>query len=284
MKADRAGDAGMSDAYDEKVEARRRATGGVLCVGLDPELERLPAGLSRDAGGVLRFATAIVEATADLAAAYKPNFGFFEALGSEGLDVLRRLVAAIPRDIPVIADAKRSDIGNSARMYARAAFDAFGCDAIVVNPYQGRDSVEAYLAHPGRGVYVLARTSNPGAADFQDLLVEGTPLYLRVVRAAQTWRAAAHLGFVAGATAPEHLLAIRRAAPRAQLLLPGIGAQGGDLALALRHGRRDDGGGLVASASRSILYASGGADFAEAARREAAALVAEMRQLTPEAA
>jgi orotidine-5'-phosphate decarboxylase len=264
--------------YERKLEARRRAADSLLCVGLDPELARLPAGLRRDPEGVYRFTAAIAEATAD-SAAFKPNFAFYEALGPAGMEVLRRLIAAIPVDIPIIGDAKRSDIGNTARLYAHAAFDVYGCDAMVVNPYQGRDSVEAYLAHPGRGVYVLARTSNPGAADFQDIVVDGESLYLRVMRAAQGWQRAGTLGFVVGATAPEQLRLARLAAPQAQLLVPGIGAQGGDLASAIRDGCRADGGGVLISASRSILYASSGADFADAARQEAGRLVAEMRQL-----
>jgi orotidine-5'-phosphate decarboxylase len=266
--------------YEEKVEARRRAADSLLCIGLDPELERLPAGITRDPAGVYAFTTAIVEATADIAAAYKPNFAFYEALGPAGMDVLQRLIAAIPRDIPIIGDAKRSDIGNSARLYARAALDVYGCDAMVVNPYQGRDSVEAYLAHADRGVYVLARTSNSGAADFQDIAVGGEPLYLRIVREAQGWQRVGTLGFVVGATAPDDLGRVRQAAPRAQLLIPGIGVQGGDLATAVRAGCRADGGGVLISASRSVLYASSGSDYAGAARREAERLVGEMRRLT----
>lgn len=270
--------------YEAKLEARRQATNSVLCIGLDPEVERLPAGISRDAAGVLQFTRAIVEATSDLAATYKPNFAFYEALGPAGMDVLQQLIASVPGDIPVLGDAKRSDIGNTARLYARAALDVYGCDAMVVNPYQGRDSVEAYLAHAGRGIYVLARTSNPGAADFQDIIVDGEPLYLRVVRDAQHWRCAATLGFVVGATAPEQVRRVRQAAPRAQLLIPGLGAQGGDLSSAVRDGSRADGGGLLISASRSILYASSGPDYATAARREAERLVNAMRRLAAEAA
>jgi orotidine-5'-phosphate decarboxylase len=150
----------------------------------------------------------------------------------------------------------------------------------VVNPYQGRDSVEAYLAHADRGVYVLARTSNPGAADFQDIAVGGEPLYLRIVREAQGWQRVGTLGFVVGATAPDDLGRVRQAAPRAQLLIPGIGVQGGDLATAVRAGCRADGGGVLISASRSVLYASSGSDYAGAARREAERLVGEMRRLT----
>lgn len=264
--------------FEAKLETRRRAVDSLLCIGLDPELDRLPAGVSRDPVGVLQFTTTIVAATADIAVAYKPNFAFYEALGPAGMEVLQRLIAAIPPDIPIIGDAKRSDIGNTARLYARAAFEVYGCDAMVVNPYQGQDSVEEYLAHAGRGIYVLARTSNPGAADFQDILVDGEPLYLRVVRAAQRWRQNATLGFVVGATAPEHLRQVRRAAPQAQLLIPGIGAQGGDLASAVRDGVRADGGGVVVSASRSILYATSGSDYALAARREAERLVGAMRR------
>jgi orotidine-5'-phosphate decarboxylase len=270
--------------YEAKMEERRRATDSLLCIGLDPELDRLPAGISRDPAGVFQFTSAIVEATADLAAAYKPNFAFYEALGPAGMEVLQRLIAVIPRDIPVIGDAKRSDIGNTARLYARAALDVFGCDAMVVNPYQGQDSVEEYLAHAGRGIYVLARTSNPGAADFQDIVVDGEPLYLRVVRDAQRWRRAATLGFVVGATAPEQLRKVRQLAPQAQLLIPGIGAQGGDLASAVRDGSRAGGGGLLISASRSLLYASSGSNFATATRHEAERLITEMRRLALEAA
>lgn len=268
--------------YESKLESRRHATQSSLCIGLDPELERLPAGVARSPAGVLQFTMAIVDATADLATAYKPNFAFYETLGPAGMDVLQRLIAAIPRAIPVIGDAKRSDIGNSARFYARAAIEVFGCDAMVVNPYQGRDSVEEYLAHAGRGIYVLARTSNAGAADFQDIVVDGEPLYLRVVREAQRWHCAATLGFVVGATARQPLRQVRQAAPQAQLLVPGIGAQGGDLASAVRDGARLDGGGVLVSASRSILYASAGGDYAQAARREAERLVGEMRRLALE--
>lgn len=263
--------------YEQKLTDRQRTVNSVLCVGLDPEVDRLPVGIARDAAGVLRFCTSIVEATADLAAAYKPNFAFFEALGPDGMAALQQLVAAIPRDIPVIGDAKRSDIGNTARLYARAAFEVYGCDAIVVNPYQGRDSVEEYLAHAEKGVYVLARTSNSGAADFQDVLIDGQPLYLKVVQEAQRWRRAATLGFVVGATAPEQLRLVREAAPTAQLLIPGVGVQGGDLGAAVHYGQRRDGGGVLISASRSILYAGSGAEFADNARREASRFVSAMR-------
>jgi orotidine-5'-phosphate decarboxylase len=266
--------------YDEKLEERRRASGSMLCIGLDPEFDKLPGAIAKSPEGVLEFTTAIVDATSDYACAYKPNFAFYEVLGPKGMEVLQRLIQHIPRTIPVIGDAKRSDIANTARLYARAAFEVYDCDALVVDPYQGRDSVEAYMTYPERGIYVLARTSNVGAADFQDQLINGEPLYVRVVRQAQKWKCSGTLGFVVGATAPEQLQRVREAAPDAQLLVPGIGAQGGDLGTVLSHGCRGAGGGLVVSASRSILYASSASNYADAARREAQRLVEEMRRAT----
>ena len=266
--------------YDDKLENRRRASDSLLCIGLDPELDRLPDKISRDPEGILAFTTAIVDATSDFACAYKPNFAFYEVLGPQGMDVLKRLIQHIPSTIPVIGDAKRSDISNTARLYAKAAFEVYGCDALVVDPYQGRDSVEAYMTYPEKGVYVLARTSNPGAADFQDQWINGEPLYIRVVRQAQTWDRKSSLGFVVGATAPEQLQGVRQAAPTSQLLVPGIGAQGGDLGTAVSRGCRSDGGGLVVSASRSILYASSGSGYVDAARSEAQRLVEKMRRAT----
>ncbi len=255
--------------YDEKVTRRQFTVDSLLCVGLDPEIGKLPAGIARTPAGVLQFLVSIIDVTNDLACAYKPNFAFFEAMGPEGMVVLREVVRRVPSDVPVIADAKRCDIGNTARLYASAIFDTFGFDAITVNPYQGRDSVEAYLAFPEKGVYVLARTSNPGAADFQDLQVEGGPLFMRVVRECLWWTGAGTIGFVVGATAPEQLQAIRREATTAPLLIPGIGAQGGDLDMCVRLGLTRGGTGMVFNASRAILYASDGSDYASAARQVA---------------
>jgi len=264
--------------------ARRATTRSILCVGLDPELDRLPEGISRDVAGVTQFVSSIIEATADQAGAFKPNLAFYEALGPEGIPALQYLLRQIPGGIPIIADAKRSDIGNSARLYAAAVFDVLHCDAIIVNPYQGSDSVEAYMTRPDRGVYVLARTSNPGSADFQELLVEGEPLYRHIVRRALRWKRSGTLGFVVGATAPDQIKAVREDAPDAPLLIPGIGVQGGDVQASIRFGRRSDGGGLLLSASRSILYASSRADFADAARAEAQRLVDRMRSAAAEVA
>ncbi|MCL4508726.1 MAG: orotidine-5'-phosphate decarboxylase [Chloroflexi bacterium] len=266
-------------SFEVRLNERRSVTGAALCIGLDPDLALLPHQLPRTVSGVRQFLTQIIEATADLATVYKPNFAFFEALGPDGMALLAGLRALIPTEIPMIADAKRSDIGNTARLYAVAAFDAFHCDAIVVNPYQGFDSAEAYLAWADKGVYILARTSNPGAADFQEILIDGDPLYLRVVRTATHWKRRATLGFVVGATAPEQIERCRAAAPDAEFLIPGIGAQGGDLEAALRTGWRKDGSGVVVNASRSILYASHEANYAEAARAEATHLVQQMQSL-----
>lgn len=269
-------------SYLELLEARRQHTRAALCIGLDPDLHQLPHHLPPTISGVHSFLTEIIAATTQFAAAYKPNFAFFEALGPEGMALLADLRSLIPADIPLIADAKRSDIGNTARLYAIAAFEIFHCDAIVVNPYQGFDSVEAYLAFPSRGVYLLARTSNPGAADFQDLALQnGEPLYLHVIRRSQQWQRRATLGYVVGATAPDQLARCRATAPDAEFLIPGIGAQGGDLRSAVLTGSYPTGSRLLINASRSILYASRSTDFAQAAHDEARKLVRTMHELIP---
>lgn len=246
-----------------------------LCVGLDPDPNRLPESLRRlpVAEGVFRFCRTIVDATATVAAAYKPNLAFFEALGPEGWRVLHRVVGAIPQGRIVIADAKRGDIGSSASMYARALFEELGCHACTVSPYMGRDSVEPFLSYPDRATFVLARTSNRGAEDFQELFVEGDPLYLHVCRAAKRWsdEKQGTLGFVVGATDEAGLRRIRREAPQAPFLVPGVGAQGGDLQMVVRASRAG-GAPLLVNSSRQILYASSGPDFAEAAAAQALSL------------
>jgi orotidine-5'-phosphate decarboxylase len=242
----------------------RWAAGTLLCVGLDPELERLPAVVRHGQGSIgqilLAFNAAIVEATADLVCAYKPNSAFYEAHGPEGLDAL---------------DAKRGDMANTSRLYAQAVFDTYAADAVTVQPYQGQEALAPFIERADRGVFVLCRTSNPGAAELQDLLIAETrePLYLRVARAvAEHWNVHGNCGLVVGATWPDELRAIRAAAPELPILLPGIGAQGGDLAGSVRAGVDRQGQGLLVSASRGVLYASAGADFAAAARREAVRL------------
>jgi orotidine-5'-phosphate decarboxylase len=253
----------------------RWAAGTLLCVGLDPEIERLPATVRRAtvAETLLAFGAAIVDATADLVCAYKPNIAFYEAQGPDGLEALIQTIALIHRrapDVPVLLDAKRGDMANTSRLYARAVFDVYGADAVTVQPYQGQEALAPFIEREDRGVFVLCRTSNPGAAELQDLPVAGEPLYLHVAGAvAERWNGLGNCGLVVGATWPDELRAIRAAAPDLPILLPGIGAQAGDLAGSVRAGVDRYGQGLLVSASRSVLYASPGANFADAARREA---------------
>ena len=256
----------------------RWATGTLLCVGLDPEADKLPPSVPGAISGARLFAfnRAIVEATADLVCAYKPNSAFYEAHGPEGMTALQQTIAFIHEQapaIPVLLDAKRGDMANTSRAYARAVFDVYGADAVTVQPFQGQEALTPFLERATRGVFVLCRTSNPGAAELQDLLVDGEPLYLRLAkRVAATWNVHGNCGLVVGATWPTELAAIRAAAPDLPILVPGIGAQGGDLAASVRAGMDQQRQGLLVSASRSVLYASSGNDFAAAARREAQSL------------
>jgi orotidine-5'-phosphate decarboxylase len=249
--------------------ARRNST--LLCIGLDPDPGLMPCKVR-----LFEFNRAIIEATADLVCAYKLNLAFYEALDTEGLDALKRTVKQVPDYIPVIGDAKRGDIGNTARAYARAIFDNLGFDAATVNPYLGFDSVEPFIAYEDKGVFVLCRTSNPGAVDFQSLRCETgqgwLPLYEIVAMKARQWDTHGNIGLVVGATYPEELKQIRSSHPAIPILIPGIGAQGGDLASAVRYGVDGKGERAIITSSRQIIYASPGKDFAPAARKVAAEL------------
>jgi orotidine-5'-phosphate decarboxylase len=268
----------------EKLAACQARNASWLCVGLDPLAAQLPAPLQPFDEPLLPFCKAIVDATADLVCAYKPNLAFFLAEGAAGMIALERVIRYIPDHIPVVLDAKLGDIGSTAAQYARAAYEAFGADAVTVQPYIGADAVQPFLAHAGHGIFLLARTSNPGARDFQDLLVDGRPLYERVAARARDWHAAGPgaCGLVVGATYPAELAALRALAPELPFLIPGVGAQGGDLAAAVRHGPTIQGLGPLINASRGVLYASRGADFAEAARAEAERLRAAIARLREE--
>jgi len=256
-----------------KAVAGRRSP---LCLNLDPDPGRLPVGV-----GLVEFNLRLVEATADLVAAYKLNFAFYEAQGLPGLAALEKTRQAVPPDVVVIADAKRADIPNSARFYARAVFETWAFDAVTVNPYLGYDAVEPFLEYPGRGVYLLARTSNPGARDFQDLPVgpEGRPLYQVVALRAREWARGRDLGLVVGATYPAELAALRRLVPDLPFLVPGVGAQGGDLTAAVRFGGTGRPGGLLVAVGRQAVYASRGPDFAGACREVLTAMLGEIRRL-----
>jgi orotidine-5'-phosphate decarboxylase len=243
----------------------------LLCVGLDPDPRRIPAAPHAHADPIYAFCMAIVEATADLVCAFKPNIAFFEALGPAGVATLQRLVADMPRSIPVIIDAKRGDIGSTATAYAEAIFERLGADAVTLSPYLGGDALQPFLDYADRGCFVLCKTSNPGSGDLQDLqLASGEPLYLAVARQAQrVWNGNRNVGLVVGATYPAVLAQVRAACPNLPILVPGVGAQGGELAASVRAPLDADNAGVLINASRSILYASGGADFAQAARQEA---------------
>lgn len=233
--------------YRWLAEAAQR-NDSLLCVGLDPRPERLAVG-----DDLFHFNRRIVDATRDLVCAYKPNFAFYESAGSEGLEALRQTVAYVHEtaDVPVILDAKRGDIGSTAAAYARAAFEVWGANALTVNPYLGGDSVTPFTHYADRGVFLLCHTSNPGATDLQTLPCPSRPLYEVVAEKAATW----DTGLVVGATYPEALARVRALAPEAWILLPGVGAQGGDLEAALAAGLRADGLGIVVNSSRGIIYA-----------------------------
>jgi len=263
------------------------AAGRHLAVGLDTDPGRIPESVAPDgspAERVLEFNRAIVAATAEVAAAYKPNAAFYEALGADGHRALAGTIAAIRELAPeaaAILDAKRADIGSTNAGYVVAAFDELGADAITVHPYLGREALAPFLERAEKLVFVLARTSNPGAGELQDIEDgEGVPLYRRVARAvARDWNGAANCGLVVGATYPEEMAAIRADVPPSMpILIPGIGAQGGDLAATVAANREAGSDAYLIAASRSLIYASDGEDFAEAARTATEALDAEIRR------
>ena len=247
--------------FIDKLLAASRQNRSLLCVGLDPDPGLMPEV------NFAEFNKAIIDATSDLVCAYKPNFAFYEALGIDGLKLLQETVEYIPANIPVIGDAKRGDIGNTAKAYAQALFVAFGFDAATVNPYLGFDSIEPFINYEDKGVFILCRTSNRGAMDFQDLAdVGGRPLYKAVAQKAGEWNVHGNIGLVVGATYPQELKEIRRLCPEMPLLIPGIGAQGGDLELVVKDGVDANREKAIIAVSRQVLYASAGEDFAQAAR------------------
>ena len=257
------------------LEAAWHQRNSLLCVGLDPDPAKFPAHLQGRPDAILEFCKAIVDATADLVCCFKPQIAYFAAHRAEDqLEALIQHIHAAHPDTPVILDAKRGDIGSTAEQYAIEAFERFKADAITVNPYMGRDSVDPYLAYPDKGVILLCRTSNPGGSDLQFLEVE-TPhgrmkLYEHVARTvAEDWNASGNCGLVVGATFPAEIARVRELTGDMPLLVPGIGAQGGDIAATLAAGRTAKGAGLMINSSRAILYAGEGEDFAETARKVA---------------
>jgi orotidine-5'-phosphate decarboxylase len=272
----------MSESFSDRLRTLQSEKESVVCVGLDPDPERLPAPL-RDGrlltDAVREFCATIVEATAPYACAFKPNFAFFEALGPAGLTVLHQVTQAIPDDCLLIGDAKRGDIGNSAQFYAQSIYEDLGFDSCTVSPYLGRDSIAPFLEYEDRCTFVLARTSNDGAADLQEACTcDGTPLYRHVAQKVAGWSADADgtAGIVVGATAPEALAELRDDCPTLPFLIPGVGAQGGSPGEVVDAAETNDGPILVNS-SRSILYASEGDDYADAAAEAAKELREALR-------
>ena len=261
-----------SNTFNQQLQSAWASQGSMLCVGFDPDPKRLPPSLQGKPEGIYEFCCEIADATADLVCAFKPQFAYFASQRAEAQleKLIQHLKDKYPH-IPVILDSKRGDIGSTADHYALEAFDRYGADAVTVNPYMGFDTIEPYLKHAGKGVIVLCRTSNPGGSDLQFLNVapNGEPLYLHIAKlAAQQWNQSGQISLVVGATFPEEIAKVRAIVGEMPLLIPGIGAQGGDIDATVSAGKvpGKPGTGMIINSSRAILYASSGSDFAEAAR------------------
>ena len=261
-----------SPTFAEKLDAAVAASGSLLCVGLDPDPTRFPAALREQPVGdaIATFNRAIIDATKDVVCAYKPNLGFFAAAGLDGIRALIETRKAVPSSIPVILDCKVGDMASTASAYARAYFEELAFDAVTANPFLGEDSLAPFFAYPDRGVFVLSKTSNPGSGELQDLVVaeDGAPIYRTIATRARRWQRdyPATVGLVVGATYPRQLGEVREAAGNLPILVPGVGAQAGDVQEAARQGLDNSSKGLLISSSRGITYAGSGADFAERAR------------------
>jgi len=253
----------------EKLNHCVRSSESYLCIGLDPDLDRLPMAVRKQAKPIEVFNRAIIEATQDVVCAYKLNLSFYERFGSEGWKAFETTVKIIPDECLIIADGKRNDIGNSARQYARALFKHTSCDAVTVNPLMGEDSVAPFLEYEDKGVFLLCLTSNPGSSDFQRLVCDGKPLFFHIAEKVLEWNSAGNCGLVVGATHPEELRQIRKLSPYIPFLIPGIGTQGGDLEKTIRYGMNEHGENALINSSRAIIYASDGEDFAAVAREKA---------------
>lgn len=271
----------MQESYSSKLKSLWKKTGSYLCVGLDPDLKKIPKHLGREKYPVFEFNKQIIDETQDLVCAYKPQLAYYSGQAME--DQLHMTIAYLQKtapQVPVLLDAKRGDIGSTAEMYAREAFDVYKCDAVTVNPYMGFETLEPFLKNTDKGVIVLCKTSNPGSGEFQNLkTAEGDLVYERVARAAQQrFRTHQGLGLVVGATHIDDLIKVRALAPDVPLLVPGVGEQGGSVVEVVRHGQAKGGDGLLINSSRGIIYASGDADFAKKARDVAMKLVQQMKK------
>jgi len=258
--------------FVDKLLEISRKNDSLVCVGLDTDLDKVPKHLLKEDDPIFAFNRSIIDSTSDLVCAYKPNLAFYEVFGSRGWEALKKTCDYIPRQIPIILDGKRGDIGNTARMYARAVFETLGGDAVTVNAYMGKDALLPFLEYEDKCSFVLCLTSNQGAQDFQLSQVEGQPLYEIVARKVVDWNEKGNCGLVVGATYPEQLKGIRETAASLPILIPGVGAQSGDLESTVRFGTDKNGELAIINSSRAILYASSGEDFAEKARSETAKL------------
>jgi orotidine-5'-phosphate decarboxylase len=271
--------------FKDKLISAALANKSWLCVGLDPDLSKLPANVDKSTSGIAEFLRNVIDSTKDLVCAYKPNSAFYEQFGSDGVSLLKEIVDYIPNDIPVILDAKRGDIGNTSRMYAVAAFDHLGVDAVTVNPYMGYDCVKPFLDYKDKGVVILCLTSNPSSNDFQKRLLstgdnKSNMLYQLVAKTALDWNDNSNVCLVVGATKPEELGELRQlVGDDIPILIPGVGAQGGDLENSLKNGANSQGQLAIINVSRSVLYASTDDDYADKSRANALQFVSKIRDL-----
>lgn len=265
--------------FYDRIRTIQRKNRSLLCVGLDPDAARIPVSLHHHHDPIVEFNKRIIDATKDIVCAYKINLAFYEALGSRGWDAIRRTLEVIPEGILTIGDAKRGDIGNTAELYARSLLVDLGFSASTVNPFMGTDSVEPFIRDETKGAFVLTLTSNPGAKDFQYLKVNEKPLYAHVLARIKRWNTKKNCGLVVGATRAADLRRIRTLAPEMPILIPGVGAQGGDLKSSVRYGCDKHGEMALINASRSVIYASSGTDFSDEARRAAQKLRSEINTL-----
>lgn len=255
--------------FSEELNKVLKKRNSLLCVGLDTDIQRIPSFLLSEVDPLFLFNREIIEATKDFVSAYKLNIAFYESLGIPGWELLERTLSVIPDEILLIADAKRGDIGNTSLKYAETFFKTYPFDAMTVSPFMGFDSVKPFLERESKGVFILCLTSNPGSRDFQRLEVDGEPLYLRIARKVTEWNTKGNCGLVVGATHSTEIEAVRHVAPNMPLLIPGIGAQGGDLEESVRFATDSNGLAALFNASRSIIYAGSGMNFAEQAGERA---------------
>lgn len=260
--------------FQKRLSNSIRKNNSLVCVGLDVDEEKIPSFLFESSDDpYVEFTTSIINETKDLVCAYKPNLAFYEALGEQGDRILRKTLAAIPDDIMVILDGKRNDIGNTAKKYAQALFEDLNGDAATVNPYLGIDGVKPFLDYQEACSFLLCRTSNPSAVDFQDLQIDGDPLYIHIAKTIKKWEKFGCCGLVVGATYPEELRKLRELMGEdSPFLIPGIGKQGGDVKKTVEYGTNAEGEMAVINSSRGIIYASDGKDFADAARQKTKSL------------